>query len=562
MNRKTSIAIQRLSLLLRTVWHLRFTQMYYQILYRLSPARVPALKATPPRRVLQSKPLYLNAANGLVAADWEFRFLNHAHRFEAGHIEWQCPQLTKLWRYNLHYFDYLLAADVSSEQKAKLIDHWIAHNPCGAPDAWEPYTVSLRITNWVKYFQGLQDDEISPAWLASLALQAAWLERRLEYHLLANHLFKNAVALVFVGTFFAGPEGERWLKTGWRLFRAEMREQFLVDGGHYERSPMYHAICLVDCLDVLNLLQTAGAAAVYAVDDSMRAQIKEGVGFLRDVTLPDGGLALFNDAAHGIAPPAAEILEYAARLLGGDSRELVAGLRLIDRPHTGIFGAQLGQDKILIDAGPVGPDYQPGHAHCDTLSYELALNGARFIVDTGTYDYEANARRFACRSTRGHNTVMIDGAEQSEIWGVFRVARRAKPLAVAIRKAHEGFEFEGTHDGYLRLRGQPLPLRRLCFDGQSCYEIEDTILGRGVHRAESFIHLHPDYRVVTEGAYASVLGANDGLVATIEFTGKPEVVLRESEYHPEFGKSLTNSVICLRVSGRLPLVFGYRIRKV
>lgn len=62
--------------------------------------------------------------------------------------------MPKLWRYNLHYFDYLLDSDRCSKAKARLISDWIDRNPIGIGDGWEPYTLSLRIVNWIKFFWG------------------------------------------------------------------------------------------------------------------------------------------------------------------------------------------------------------------------------------------------------------------------------------------------------------------------------------------------------------------------------------------------------------------------
>ncbi len=95
-------------------------------------------------------------------------------------------------------------------------------------------------------------------------------------------------------------------------------------------------------------------------------------------------------------------------------------------------------DMMVIDCGAIGPDYQPGHAHCDTLSYELAIDGRRVIVDSGVHDYEPTQHRAYARSTPAHNTVVIDGQEQSEMWGVFRVARRARPLPAYVRQETDG----------------------------------------------------------------------------------------------------------------------------
>ena len=192
--RRLRLRIELGVLYLRTVRHLRITQIYHQLLYRLVLARVPATSNAPPlRNCLSYLPRYLDATEGMLSPDGEFRFLNHAHRFEEGGVNWRAPRFPKLWRYNLHYFDYLLSPSVSGNQKSALIDDWLVQNPPGTPDAWDPYPISLRITNWVKYFQSLPAETVKSAWLESLAQQATWLARRLEYHLLANHLFKVGV---------------------------------------------------------------------------------------------------------------------------------------------------------------------------------------------------------------------------------------------------------------------------------------------------------------------------------------------------------------------------------
>ncbi len=107
------------------------------------------------------------------------------------------------------------------------------------------------MVNWIKWFLAGASPE--PEWLDSLADQVRVLERRLEFHLLGNHLLANAKALVFAGFFFEGPDAQRWLYRGRTILDSELPEQVLPDGGHFERSPMYHAIILEDLLDLENL---------------------------------------------------------------------------------------------------------------------------------------------------------------------------------------------------------------------------------------------------------------------------------------------------------------------
>ena len=178
-----------------------------------------------------------------ITSDYSFSFLNRQRAFDDGRIDWQLQDEPRLWRYNLHYFNYLLQAERSYAARDHLIDDWINQNPVGAENAWEPYTASLRIVNWVDYFLGTESQRpLKTEWLKSLYTQALWLERNLERHILANHYLKNSVALFFAGCFFEGQEAQRWLSVSRRLLQQEAHEQFLGDGGHYERSPMYHQI--------------------------------------------------------------------------------------------------------------------------------------------------------------------------------------------------------------------------------------------------------------------------------------------------------------------------------
>jgi uncharacterized heparinase superfamily protein len=263
----------------RTLRHLRFTQIAYQLYYRLVPAR-PArrLGGLQPRSGLPA----LSFAAPVVPSGLDagtIAFLNQARPLRVDAIDWQAAAETKLWRYNLHYFDYLHWPVYPVATKAQLIDSWIAANPPTAGDGWEPYPLSLRVVNWIKAWTGTELAQPPQPWLDSLATQLAWLERRLEYHLLANHLLKNGKALLFGGVFFTGPEAERWRARGLEILLREADEQILADGGHYERSPMYHCIVLEDYLDVLNLLQAVPGLVPAEAEDRLRAAASRALRF-------------------------------------------------------------------------------------------------------------------------------------------------------------------------------------------------------------------------------------------------------------------------------------------
>lgn len=553
--------MERLLLFARTVSYLRPDQVFAQVLKRVRPA-----SRVPPARSVRRRP-GVNIGPSLALCppafgEFSFCFLNRTLTFPPSSVDWASPTQPKLWRYNLHYFDYLADPGRSDEAKGRLIADWIANNPVGRGDGWEPYPVSLRIVNWIKFV--LQREKPpETAWLQSLWTQAAWLERHLEYHLLANHLFKNAVALVFAGVYFDGPEADRWLRQGWALLQRELAEQFLPDGGHYERSPMYHSICLMDCLDVVNLIECSAAPVDREDLVRLKHTARAALNYLHGLCLPDGEIPLFNDAAFGIAPSPKQIVQYASALLGYEPPVPAQGQELRAYPDSGYYMIANGGDCLIVDCGPVGPDYQPGHAHCDTLSYELAIDGRRVIVDSGVYDYESSPERAYARSTRAHNTVMVDGVEQSEIWGVFRVARRARPIRASLRRGEEGrVIFEGAHDGYRRLPGKPIHSRIITYDGRGEWVIEDRLAGKGAHRMETYVHVHPDFRVMGEDRLLKLVEPGGRIVATVEPLTPSDVRLDRGWYFPQFGLRGEKPVIVFARSQEAPFVMSYRVKKM
>ena len=83
------------------------------------------------------------------------------------------------------------------------------------------------------------------------------------------------------------------------------------------------------------------------------------------------------------------------------------------------------------------------------------------IVNSGTSCYGSSNERLRQRGTRVHNTVDIDGQNSSEVWGGFRVARRAYPKQLKILNSESGnnLEVHCSHDGYDRLKGNPVHSR-------------------------------------------------------------------------------------------------------
>jgi uncharacterized heparinase superfamily protein len=196
----------------------------------------------------------------------------------------------------------------------------------------------------------------------------------------------------------------------------------------------------------------------------------------------------------------------------------------------------------VLDVGKIGPDYLPGHAHADSLSFELSLSGRRVLVDSGTSTYALGPERLRQRSTRAHNTVEINGVSSSEVWGSFRVARRASPADLDVLESGDMLRVRCAHDGYKRLKGSPVHRREWIFDNSGIV-VSDTIDGSYEHATARY-QFHPDCVLTnSDASTGSVKIAGERVLSWCVEHGRAEV--RDSTYHPEFGLTLPNK--CLEV---------------
>ncbi len=515
--------------LFHTARHLKPVQIYGRLRSRLDRARpdgspAPELRA----RVGIWFPAVPRPAS--LRGRWQVRFLNEDGEI-SGPAQWNDPGKPKLWLYNLHYFDDLGAPAGAARRglQRELVARWIAENPAGKGNGWEPYPVSLRIGNWIKW--ALAGEPLEPAWLDSLAMQTRWLADHVEWHLLGNHVLANAKALVLAGLFFDGPEAEGWLRAGLSIYAQELPEQILADGAHFELSPMYHAIVLEDLLDLINAGGAYGKSHAQLFGDL--PQITTPMrSWLAAMTHPDGGLSFFNDAAFGIAASRADLEAYAARLGLAPVAEPGEG------PHhlaaSGYVRVNHGEMSAILDLAAIGPDYIPGHAHADTLSFELSLGTERIVINGGTSVYAPGPLREAERATAAHSTVEIGGQSSSEVWSSFRVARRARVRDTSIDVRDGTITVRASHDGYRRLPGRPLHRREWRFDGPALAIIDTVACGR-VLPALARLHLGKGVAAEVDGA-----GRSGRLITAgrrrLRWTASSAAWIAPAEWSPEFGR--------------------------
>lgn len=475
-----------------------------------------------------------------------FRFLN-CERDLGWPVEWSGYDASHLWRYNLHYFDYLHQPGINRSAGLELIRSWIHGNsPMQNGVGWEPYPTSLRLVNWIKFCSVL--DEVTEEISNSLLVQADNLQNRVEYHLLANHLWSNGKALWFTGVFLGN---ETIAEAGRKIILQELSEQFVADGGHFELSPMYHSIILEDLLDLTNLCQSSGHPKDNQALPFLRKQAGKSLSWLQSIVDQEGKIPLLNDSAHGAAASYEKLKSYGERLGVDGIPEVIREEKIGAWTGRNLSGYWVLEDdpfRVIFDAAPMGPDYQPGHAHCDMLSILMDFDGRNILTDTGVYEYEEGPRRHASRSTESHNTVMVDCFEQAELWKSFRVGRRGYP---------QGFDIKGAslkcgQTGFSKWRRGLTHERRLLLLDNG-FEVEDQVRGPERHGFKAFFHFAPGIRIRPLNGSGYCLNER---LSLIPWGARGEI--KTSEYYPEFGKIEERP--CLILSGEFSRSASFGIR--
>ena len=466
----------------------------------------------------------------------------HWARADWEQADWKQAAAPALWRFHLHYWDWAwrLASEPDRADArawfAAMWRSWQGQIRAGRGDAWLPYPAALRAWSYCGLHRDLvAGGPIEDAFVASLSAHAGFLRRHLETDVGGNHLIKNLKALAGLAVFFGD---SRQLGQTLDRLTSQLTVQVLPDGGHYERAPAYHCQVLADLIDMAELLRSAGQAPGPELVDAI-SRMRQ---WLSWVLAADGRVPLLNDG-------------YPV------SVELIAALRpplpppdpLVVLPDTGLVRAAAGSWRLLADVGAPCPKELPAHAHADTLSCLVQVGGVPLLVDTGTSTYAPGPVRSYERSTAAHNTVDVDGTDSTEVWGVFRAARRARVTDITTCTAHGGvLTIEAAHDGYRQLPGRPIHRRRWMLT-EAGLRVEDYVSGRGRHAIVLRWHLAPGAGLRLAGAGAAVTTPAGEFRVIVSATGPITLAAEMGQVAVEFARTVAAPVLVCRVTTVLPV---------
>lgn len=478
----------RLLKIYQTVRHLTWSQIIHQIYYRIFPLSLARFYYDiididiPRLRSVEASVVFPYMSKSELLSNLTFRFLNRTHNFEI-EVDWNYSAYGKLWCYHLNYFQYLNQEDMDLETGLRWMRSF-SKEIWQRAEGMEPYPISLRSMQWIKFM--MRHQRYPTDVLRSLYLQYQVLLRRLEVHLLGNHILENGFSLLFGALFF---QDSKLRCKAERILTVELSKQYLQDGAHAELSPMYHVILLERLLDCYNIL--GGTDSEFdELKVLFETVIQKALNWLISIRFSNGDLPMVNDSTPRQSMPTEQLVEYASEL-GFQPESVVLG-------ESGYRKLNDHSFELFLDVGEIGLSYQPGHAHADTLSFLLYHDSLPILVDRSVTTYEKNETRQAERGTASHNTVILNGVNSSDVWGGFRVGRRAH---VEILSESENM-IRAKHDGYRYLR---LRHDREWVLMKKMLRVTDVVYGRYESAVANF-HFHPDVTIERVGEQSWIVG--------------------------------------------------------
>ena len=534
--------------------------------------------------------------------EWPLRELTNAELLDLGHpsdvkVPWELSRFHQAWWLGKAY--WVTGRETYAEKFGALVSDWIEQNPPGLGVNWSiGMEAAIRAANWIAGFAFFCESRSldTPFWMRfvrSLHSQGLFIENNLEYaRVSGNHYLSDIVGLLFLGMFFQEtPFGKRWLGVGSAELEKEMLRQVDADGVDFEKSTSYHRLVLELFLSSALLCRVNNRPLSRAYESRLERMIA----FVMHYSRPDGSVPLWGDADDGrlfrmtldeeindhrhilstgaalfgrpdFARAAGTFHQETLWYFGGEGFERFRALRAGTEPGSNAFpegGVYVMRDErihVFIDAGELGQRGRGGHGHNDTLSFTYWRNGRSIIVDPGTYAYTFDTEaRQEFRSTRSHNTVMVDAAELADFDGLWQVrADTTSPRVLAWRTGTEADELEAEHSAYCRLP-EPVVVRRLLRleKPSGRVVIRDCCDGSGVHRLESFLHFAPDVQPAVESERRAVATVGTERYIITASTGSWSI--RETWYSPSYGVRERSRALVLTQHVPLPADWEVRI---
>lgn len=433
-----------------------------------------------------------------------------------------------------------------------LLESWFDQCPYPSGVHWtSSLEHSIRLVNWsfawhllggdtAPLFEGAAGEAFKQRWLTSVYQHCQFIAGHFSrYSSANNHLLGELMGLFIASlTWPLWKRSSRWKSTAQRGLEREALLQNGEDGVNREQANWYHHE-VADMMIVSGLIARANGCDFSAAYWHRLRGMLQYIASIMDV---GGHVPNFGDADDAIVarldPDVADVyrsllatgavlfesaeFKFKAREIDDKTRWLLGdaasgkfeaiGMANVslpirkDFPNAGyyILGDRFETNRevrIVADAGPLGYLSIAAHGHADALSFTLSVGGKEILIDPGTYAYHTQrVWRDYFKGTSAHNTVRIDGVDQSVSGGNFLWVRHAQSQAIAIERTPLADRWVASHDGYARLKHPLTHRRELLFEKQHPrLQVTDELLGSGEHEVEMFWHFAEQCTVLANG---------------------------------------------------------------
>ncbi len=472
---------------------------------------------------------------------------------------------------------------------------WHRENPYPIGINWaSSLEVSFRSLSWLwMYFIMSGSLALRESFRSELCRKLAVSGRHIEAYLSTyfspnTHLMGEALALFFIGTLCPELEhASRWQRKGWKILLETAERQVREDGLHFEQSIYYHVYAVDFFLHAAILASLNGIPVHVQFNKTLERMLNALCVLGRAGPLPrlgdDDGGRLFdgqrNRSEHLLDPLAAGAVIFNRsdfKSVAGGLREEslwllgLTGAAKFDRlpavasacistafESSGLYvmTASNHDGQLVIDAGQQGAD-TAGHGHADALSTNASSMGRALLIDPGTFEYVGRdlQGRNLFRGTKAHNTLVVDGLDQSEPKGPFNWASLPNVRAEKWTNGETFDLFVGTHDGYARLP-DPVMHRRTVFSLKSHFWlVRDQALGAGQHQLDLFWHLDPQLQPTAESEMSFCSSEAEVSIQGCKNHGWSQEVL-SGEWSPAYGRREHHNVLHFGTIKNLPTEF-------
>lgn len=434
---------------------------------------------------------------------------------------------------------YLLTKDESyADAVAEQLEDWILKNPFPLGINWtSSLELGIRLISWVWIDRFLRDSQAHSRLFGESGILCSpiyWHQWLIAKHYSHGSSANNHLVGEMAGLFISSchwsvfSDSKRWQSRAWNILSAEISRQTFPCGLNREQTFSYHIFAT-------EFFLLAGMEAQMCSDITVSGEYRDRVRSMLEVIPPltdaKGNLPRYGDGDDGMAlqirPHQSSRLDWlfslgrqwlgakvplrnhgsgylAASLINFPDHDLVGEIPAIEEslalPDAGLYVLAKNRGTpqeifCLADAGKLGFLSLAAHGHADALAFTLNVGGVPIIVDPGTYTYHADAHwRNYFRSTKAHNTLVVDDLDQSKSGGAFLWTKKAYTKVLDWQTSTRGSVLEAEHDGYKRLCGKVVHCRKLTLE-QHELEIKDRLQNSGTHQVEWRLHFAPQCQV-------------------------------------------------------------------